>query len=359
MACIVLLMTLPKLITYFTEQDDWLKQPDTIEQVLFKKKPNIYIIQPDGYVSFPQLKKENYSNSDFRHYLEDNDFKLYDDFRSNYYLTLTSNSSMFAMKHHYYVNPNGNKDNHYDFRKILGGENSSIKILNSNNYKTFLLLEYPYLIINRPKMKYDYSNFNYSNTPFLSSFYWARKDLSSELEKQIKNNSNTNNFYFIEKKFPGHIALTKKNSQGIEIERENYYERLEKANQELINIISIITKLDENSLIVIIADHGSYVGFSYTEECYIKNFDESQIQSAFSTLLAVKWPKKEAPEYDSKLKTNVNLFRVLFSYLSENTSYLEQLQDDKSYMIINKGLPYGVYELINENGEFVFNKHVQ
>ncbi len=359
MACLALLMTLPKLITYFNRQDDWLKQPDNIEQVIFKEKPNIYIIQPDGYANFLQLNDGDYDNNDFRGFLIDSDFKIYDDFRSNYYLTLTSNSSMFAMKHHYYVNPNGNKDNHYDFRKILAGENSSIGIFNNNNYKTFLLLEYPYLIINRPKMRYDYSNYNFYNTPFLSNNSATGRDVILELEKQIKNNSNTNNFYFIEKILPGHIALSKGYSKGIENERKNYFKRLEKTNQWLKSIISTITELDENSLIVLVSDHGSYVGYGYTEECYIKNTDESLIQSTFSTLLAIKWPNNKVPEYDYNLKTNVNLFRILFSYLSEDTSYLEHLQDDKSYMIINKGSPYGVYELINENGEFVFNKHIE
>ena len=79
--------------------ETWMHQPDDIETVIFKKKPNIYLIQPDGYANFSEINKGFYQfdNSDFQNYLINNDFKLYNDFRSNYYSTLSSNSSMFAM----------------------------------------------------------------------------------------------------------------------------------------------------------------------------------------------------------------------------------------------------------------------
>ena len=74
-------------------------------------------------------------------------------------------------------------------------------------------------------------------------------------------------------------------------------------------------------------------------------------------VIAIKWPNNEVPEYDSKIKTSVNLFRVLFSYLSNDESYLGQLQDDKSYMVIKNGAPTGVYEYIDNNSEITFRKY--
>ena len=81
-------------------------QPDDIEKVQFKKRPNIYYIQPDGYVNFSEMVKGYYKNdnSAFKHFLEDNGFKNYDDIRSNYTSTLVSNSATFSMMHHYYNN---------------------------------------------------------------------------------------------------------------------------------------------------------------------------------------------------------------------------------------------------------------
>ena len=62
------------------------------------------MIQPDGYVSFSELKKGyyNYDNTDFEQWLSHQGFSLHHNFRSNYYSTLSANSSLFAMKHHYY-----------------------------------------------------------------------------------------------------------------------------------------------------------------------------------------------------------------------------------------------------------------
>src|SRR5690606_4980622 len=83
---------------------EWMEQPDNIESAIFKKRPNIYFIQPDGYVNFSELKKGNYNieNSQFESFLAENNFKTYPNFRSNYAATLPTNSAVFMMKHHYY-----------------------------------------------------------------------------------------------------------------------------------------------------------------------------------------------------------------------------------------------------------------
>jgi len=94
---------------------------------------------------------------------------------------------------------------------------------------------------------------------------------------------------------------------------------------------------------------------NYSLESKIKQTDRDLIYSIFTSALAIKWPE-EAPVFDNKLKTNVNLFRILISYLSEDESYLDFLQPDKSFAVINVGAPFGVYEYINENGSVVFNK---
>ena len=86
--------------------NDWQNQPDDIESVVFKKKPNVYFIQPDGYLNFSELDGGfyNYDNSKFESFLNESGFTSYPNFRSNYSTTLSSNSSFFMMKHHYYNN---------------------------------------------------------------------------------------------------------------------------------------------------------------------------------------------------------------------------------------------------------------
>ncbi|MCL6296549.1 hypothetical protein [Jejuia spongiicola] len=344
-----------KAVTYSTK---WQEQPDDIEDVVFKKTPNIYIIQPDGYAGFSELKKGyyNYDNSEFENFLIEENFKLYNDYRSNYVSTLSSNSSMFSMKHHYYNNTKANNKELYNAREVIAGNNSVISILKKNKYKSFLLLERPYLLVNRPDIYYDYCNIDFKEISFLARGFEIEKEVVSELEQSISENISANNFYFIGLMRPSHISVNKNESKGIKKEREGYLIDLEKANQSLKEIVKIIKEKDNNSLIVIVADHGGFIGLNYSLETGIKQIDRDLIYSIYTSALAIKWPDDVPPYFDNKLSTSVNLFRILFSYLSKNESYLNYLEENKSFALIKEGAPYGVYEYIDEKGSIVFNK---
>jgi Sulfatase len=352
MAMIIFPKLIPDLYKYFAYSNVWMEQPDAIEQVVFKRRPNIYMIQPDGYANFLEIKKGyyNFDNKSFEKFLVSNNFKLYQDIRSNYNSTLSSNSSMFAMKHHYLGD-----NEFYNSRAIIAGDNPVISIFKKNNYKTFLMLEKSYLLINRPKIKYDFCNIEFNEISFLDRGFEIDKDLIQDLKKTIQNNVDTNNFYFIEKLKPNHITNLKHASQGKEVERNNYLKNVKEANIWLKDVINLILKEDNNCLIVIAADHGGYVGMNSSSEGDRKQTDRDIIYSIFTTALAIKWTD-EVPLFDDKLKTNVNLFRILFSYLSKNEIYLKHLQDDKSFMLINKGAPKGVYEYIDVNNNIIFKK---
>ena len=357
MASMVMIMLTPDIYKHFTYSNAWTEQPDNIEDVVFKKKPNIYVIQPDGYANFSELKKGNYNfdNSEFEDFLNFKGFKLYNDYRSNYVSTLTSNSSMFSMKHHYYNNTSKNANEFYNARQLIVGDNPVISIFKNNNYKTFLLLEKSYLLLNKPKLSFDYSNIKYNEISFLARGFEIKKDVLKDLKEAIDENKSTQNFYFICGKNPSHVSINKSESKGIKKEREVYLNDLQKANIWLTNVVNLIQERDKNALIIIAADHGGYVGLNYSMENKIKQTERDIIYAIFTSALAIKW-SDNVPQYDYKIKSPVNLFRVLFTYLSDDEVYLNTLQDDKSYSIVNEGAPYGVYEYINEKGETVFNK---
>ncbi|WP_452227931.1 MULTISPECIES: hypothetical protein [unclassified Lacinutrix] len=348
-----------KLVPHFYKQINyttaWMQQPDAIEEVVFVKNPNVYIIQPDGYANFSELNKSNYNydNSNFESFLVESGFKLYNNYRSNYSSTLSSNSSMFAMKHHYYSNPKPGINEFYNARDVIVGDNPVISIFKNNKYRTNLILEKSYLLLNKPKVAYDFANLESKDISYLSRGYGNLRNINSDLEIAITNNKETNNFYFVEKLKPGHIATFKNGAKGKDIGRLNYLKELEFANIWLKDVIHLINEKDPNSLIVVVADHGGFVGYDYTSQSKEKQMREDLVRTIFTSALAIKWPNK-APDFDEKLKTNVNLFRILFAYLSDDESYLNNLQEDKSYNIIEKGAPFGVYERINEQGEIVF-----
>jgi len=338
--------------------DAWTNQPDDIENIIFKSKPNIYFIQPDGYANFSEINKGYYNNdnSEFKNYLLEHDFSLYDDYRSNYYSTLSSNSALFAMKHHYHNFPTNNIREVYNARDVIVGNNPVIEILKRNHYKTYLLLHKSYMFINQPQVAYDYSNINRGELSYFSRGFQMTRDIFSDLKALPEDNDETPKFYFLEQISPGHITNKEMPGNVADTERDNYMTKLKEANIWLKEVINYIEVNDPNSLIVISADHGGFVGMNTTFEARSKLTDRDMIYSIFTAQLAIKWPNNEAPIYDKKLKTPVNVFRILFSYLSENEAYLENLQDDKSYIQIESGAPFGVYEYINENGEVVFSR---
>lgn len=335
----------------------WQELPDTITEANFVTTPNIYIIQPDGYANPSVLKKAPYTidNSVFEGFLTTKGFKIYSDFRSNYTNTITSNSAMFAMKHHYYKNPTPNTKEPEGLRRSIAGNNAVLKTLKHNNYNTSLLLEVPYLVINRPEIAYDYCSIKYAKLPFLSRGFDTSINLLEETKDAIINNKNKVNFYFIEKMLPKHIAVQASQSKGKEAEREDYIKNIKAVNYWLSSMVDLITESDPEALIVIVADHGGFVGMDYTAQRRKKITNPAIIHSIFSSLLAIKWPNNSPPKFETALKTNTNLFRILFAYLSQDEVYLEQLEDDGSYIIVNKDVPHDVYRVIDDNGAVEFS----
>ena len=357
LAFVSLFFIVPKLYAYWFQSSDWMQQPDAIEAVVFKKTPNIYFIQPDGYANFSELKRGHYNidNSDFENYLANQGFTLYNNYRSNYYSTISSNSSLFSMKHHLYNDLLFKTVESYRSRSIIAGNNPVIDIFKNNNYKTSLLLESEYLIVNRPKVNYDYQNIPFEDIRYFSEGFDNERNLIDDLRTAIDLHSDAKNFYFIEKIIPGHIAQSRYNNEGKAQERLKYIENLKEANTWLKKIISSIEKQDPNGLIIIMADHGGFVGMNSIYEAKIKQTDDDLITSVFTAALAVKWPNGEAPK-DLKFKSSVNFFRNLFSYLSEDKSYLNHLQEDASYLAIKKEAPFGVYKAIDKDNNVIFEK---
>ena len=357
LAIIGLIGLAPILIKHINHSSAWTEHPDDIANVILKEKPNIYFIQPDGYINFSEFKKEFYQvdNSKFESFLNKNNFKNYPDFRSNYITTLTSNSATFMMKHHYY-NHSVDYSEMLHARKNIVSKNAVLDILKNNGYKTHIITEHPYLMANRPKMGYDYSNFDYNEIPYITTGFEVKRDVQSDLEYAITTKSLERSFFFIQIFEPGHISTTLAVSKGKDEERLLWLEKLKIANEKIEKMIELIIKNDPEALIMIMADHGGFVGLDYTRQIYHKTKDRDIIHSAFGSILSIRWPYGKIPKIDSNLKSGVNVFRILFSYLAEDDKYLQHLQSDSSYLILKEGAESGIYEYIDNHGNMVFNK---
>lgn len=241
-------------------------------------------------------------------------------------------------------------------REVIISDNAVLRVLKNNDYKTHYLTEWAYLLINRPEMGYDVCNFSYDEIPLLSKGFDDLREVKPSLSKFIDSDQERSKFFFIELYLPGHIATLPIESTGKEKEKEWWLSNLDKANKKLTSLISHIAAKDPEALVIIMSDHGGYVGMDYMQELRIKTQDRDKLYSGFSSILAVKWPHTDAPNFDDTLKTGVNLFRILFAYLGEEERYLERLQDDGSYHYVDKNAPKGIYQYIDSEGKVVFKK---
>jgi len=344
----------PKVFFILNYSDDWSIAPDNITKAKFKHTPNVYVIQPDGYVNFSTLDKEPYFYKDtsFKNRLINLGFTHYPNFRSNYYSTLTSNASMFAMKHHYYGNTYKGNLKSYGTQQIIVGENNVLKTFLNNGYTAHLFTDNTYFLGNLKRDMYATSNVNDNFPKLFDTDKIQGVSIVKDLETHLQKDTNTPSFNFIEKTTPAHIVYANTGATAEE-ERNAYLKRLEVANQWLEQIITSIKKHDENALIVIVADHGGFVGLTHTKVSTQRELNSVELNSAFSAILSVHWPSTITnPEIVAK--TNVNLFRNIFSILTEDHQWLNSFEEASSYLPLKTGSSSEFYKVIDDQDKYIY-----
>lgn len=359
LALLSLLTLIPKLHFAMTQNNaDWLQSSDAILNAKLKHKPNIFVIQPDGYVGKDVINKGfyNYDNSAFESFLDKNNFINYSNFRSNYYSTLTSNASLFGMKHHYYSNTNKRTlKTHNATDVIVGEQNTVLKILQNNGYNSYLFTDNSYFLFDRIPLAYTYCNVPKASVSLYKNGVIKGIDIVSDFKQVLDTLPKKHNFFFIEKTIPGHVIYKQSASRGVEGERKRYLDKLEQANVWLEDLITSINAYDENALVILVADHGGFVGLEYTMEAVKRRLTNQEAQSAFSTLLSIKYPKEMDPEQLS-FKSTVNLFKTVFYGLTDNQAFLEDLEPDSSYLPLHEDGSTHYYECIDTNGNVSYQK---
>lgn len=334
----------------FGFQKEWMQMPQDIADVKFQTTPNIYLIQPDGYVGPDLMSEAPYDfENPFYGWLENNGFKLYPGFRSNYPASLASNSSLFTMRQHRFgkvVFPSIDMPN---ARDIIAGNNNAIQILKNNGYSNFFIVQDEYFQQNRPDSQYDYYNIDLKEIPFFSNDNNVKKVVIDDLKVAIDTVAITGpRFFFVERLLPHHIHF----AASKEEERDIYIEKIKEVNVWLEDAVNYISEKDPDAIIVIMADHGGWVGINSYPEMFSTK-DPIQIQSIYSSLAAIKWNGYLEDGMDAELKSSVNFFRVLFSVLSKNPEYLKYLEDNSSYNLKQGSFFNSVHAVMDDEGTVI------
>lgn len=335
----------------------WTELSANIKDIQLVEKPNIYMIQPDGYVNETMMKGALYKHqTEFFDWLRFKNFSLYDNFRSNYPASIPSNSSMFTMQHHYFGEVFFSELEMPMGREMISGQNTTNYVLQQNGYQTHFLAQDEYFQQNLKFGEFDFYNIAKEEIPFFSRGDERVKVLHDDLREVLRNETTSPRFVFIEKLLPHHIHFVKQENQ-IEAERLEYIEKIEEVNDWLKETVGMIEAADPNALIVILADHGGWVGMTSYPDMFTTE-DEANINSIFSTIAAIKWNGHLQDGYDDNLRSTVNLFRVLFANLAKNDSYLQQMEDNSSYNLHRESsYRNSVYKVLDDQGNTTFIPH--
>jgi hypothetical protein len=344
------------LVTKVYNSNDWIEEMP-FETAVFNQRPNVYVIQPDGFVGKRAGDNPLYNLKlgEFYNTLSDLGFQFNDEFRSNYPTTLASNSTLFTAQHHY-LNYGDIGNELINARDIILGDNPVIKTFKKNGYQTNLILEHSYLMLNYPEVAYDRNNVSYADLSPLLPNYFLGKDYQIDFENMVSNSGNKPQFFFVEILEPRHISFSKDREDAIAFETRRYQQEVDSISKKLIEMVRFIEKRDPEAIIMLVADHGGFVGYTHTGAAYSEpENDEDLKQSIFNALYAIKAP----PEFESHrkdVKSSISVFPALFNYLSgQNETNLLKL-DNSSYLLIDNNSDKELYQYFDNNGYSVSQK---
>jgi len=361
----------------------------THEKILFKQKPNVYMIILESYASL-DIRKNVYDidSSLLEAELAQKQYCVYKMY-ANYASTLPSMASVFSMDHHYYKYSRGLNDGE-GYRKILWGAagNPVVNTFLDNGYcvdfnnfygglssPVFADLEtQPYL---QPIELFSgifwfadkVLHSSLRDSDFFRSLLWFPERIIGRLPEPVyrkKSENNTRPVFSIRfsgaehspnrfAEYPQEIINTPGASEMPRWKLncvDDYWVRayrksIAQSDRALIELVGKLAEDDPHSMVILIGDHGTY----FKRDCWkgAKNdLNENMLdhgiepldvtRDLFEVFVAIKWPPGfgRSHEYFS----HVNLFRHVFAVLSENNSILNAEVPNDSFMFADRRHKY-------------------
>jgi len=358
---------------YFTEESgvlDWASRNKAVnDQTKFSKFPNVYLILAESYPNREALEMiYKVDNSSFYTRMADLGFRLQHRYYSNYNHTLASLPSMFVMQHHYYEINIGNFDS-IGGRSILEGKsyNPVLDIFQRNGYKIQYIHSTDSLISKGATVDYSFPEapmylalevfLTHQDTTKMSLLDSRGEEFMEVLDRRLLNTAKGEDRYFtfVYTTQPGHSPsrLTSTNrgeiNRVLEEFRKNHGSTIEAANRQLLEIVQLIIANDPDPLIVVAGDHGPW-GYRLKQDGEGRVISDGLFAlDRFGVLMAYHFPKDYDRRFDISIRTHVNLFRYIFSYLADDYGILAKKQPDNSYdfdsfMAIRDGYILNGYE---------------
>lgn len=319
------------------------------EHVKFSRTPNVYYIVPDGYPNQEGLKKiYSIDNTAFFHELESWGFVILHEALSNYRNTFWSLTSSFGMEHHFYRKKFNNvKFSDHSF--ISSSQNPVVHIFMNNGYQINFIHGNEWAFTRDCFVDLCSPNVFLGEfldvliPPSLQSEFLLPIELDRSFQGSIRRilkyvellpDHKAPHFTYVHLKPPGHSTHRVPSAKQLVSFRKRFPKKIKKANSDLSLLIESIITRDPDVLIVINADHGAWGLGNYKKSPleFFRGVSDKLIGiDHLGVLLAIRWPDGST-EYGQDLRTNVNVFRHIFSYLSQDNTLLKTKADDHGFI---------------------------
>lgn len=364
--------------------------PDTqkIQQkVVFKQKPNVYLIVLESYASLA-IRKEIYgiNNEALTQKLKINNYDLYKCY-SNYAFTLASVSSIFLMDHHYYKPTRGIFDGEA-YRKIIGGvvDNPVINIFLNNGYRIDYSdfassLYHRSSVVRLPLLEpievfggiFTFArrvlHCDLRSLTFFQSLLWLPERIAGKLPDPVKKDKTAKDgrpvFSVVyagayhspmdHSEYPPEISdlpgaarmpfwkLNHLKNYWV----ATYKKMVVKADAALIKLVGDLAEKDPDAVVILVGDHGTYFNrdrWTGEKNDLNENMLGNGMQPAevtrdlFEVFMAIKWPS--GTEKPHGYFSHVNVFRQVFAVLTKDHTILKTRVLDNSYLFADKEPSY-------------------
>lgn len=317
----------------------------------FKRKPDIYLLTYDSYVSKDLMEKYGIDNSLQEQFLSDNGFKIY----ANVYST--GGNSLDSMSRVLDINNSLLNSK----RNTISGNALVPKILKQQGYKTSAVLIPYFYPIYPSDIAYDYAfpepnsnslagvqtiiqgvgegKFRFDLDIVGKTLPYTHSDWITAKRMVLSEQSDQPKFLY------NHTGPSHSQNSGKCLPNETalFKERLRKANLEMRDDINTIIDSKRESIIIVNSDHGPYL----TGDCSVmkqvdwkKDISQFEIQDRYGAFLAIKWPDNKYQEYDNDINVIQQIFEVVFKYLNQQNEVLAV--SPNSITIKNGHIPEGL-----------------
>jgi hypothetical protein len=318
-------------------------------EVIFKKRPSVYILVADGYENRKSLSTKGFAHLDIGPDLFDRGFRVYENAHSNYKPSVPSLTSFFNLEHHYYRDEPGWED-------VLTGTSKLYSAFKSNEYHTVVAHPTDYLLRGSCKSDLCYPapglfgqiSFLLAQTIFYRTDFTTptavglgkyNDDFIQIIERTVAPSVVYSHYVK-----PGHSP---RGCSDLTRVLKVYGERLVVANEWIDRTVEKIESIDDEAIILVLGDHGAMT----SGNC---NWSEPDVTSReaigdnLGILMAVKWPQDYDNRYDDDIHTLIDLSWYLLQYLSEDSmdevekarseSFLIRESEDLVYKVVENGV---------------------